>query len=95
MLRSSLISLLFFISACATISTDPIIAPTTTIQKKQIVVDPEAMKDCEDLKTLTYPSSFEDIVIMYANNLQIYVRCKSQNNSKKEVINKLIIGDNK
>lgn len=95
MLRSSIFALLIFIAGCATTPTDPIIAPTTVTEKKQIVVDQEAMKDCEDLKLFTYPINFEDIVVVHAHNTQIYVRCKSYNNNKKEIINKLIIGDKK
>lgn len=76
-----------FLAGCSTVD------PNVLSGKNPIIIDKEILTDCGVLSTLKYPASFEDILQIYSSNLQMYVDCKNQNNSKKQLLEKIVAGE--
>lgn len=91
MKNNIILLLLPIIFGCSTLPPSSILDTTTTTNKKEIVIDQEAMKDCNDLKYLPYPTSFDEFMVIYSYNVQTYVDCKKQNQAKKKILNQFIL----
>lgn len=90
-LKNNIIILLLLLSGCQTIPESSILDTTSTTTKKEIVIDREAMKDCEDLKYLPYPLTFDEFMVVYSMNVQTYVDCKKQNEAKKRILQDFVL----
>ncbi len=92
MKKIKVVLLCLFLYGCQTVPNTSILDTTSTVTKKEIVVDQEAMKDCEPLKDLPFPATFETVLDIYGQNVQIYVNCKKQNDAKKKILQEYILG---
>jgi len=90
MRRSKVLLLALLLAGCQTFDTT-LLDSTVTTGKKEIVVDTEVMKDCGLLKDLIYPAQFEDLLIVYSENVKIFVECKKQNEAKKKILQEYVI----
>lgn len=86
--KNLLLSLLL-LAGCQTIPESTVFDTTSTTAKKEIVIDQEAMKDCENLTYFSYPSTFEQFMVIYSINTQKYADCKNQNAAKKKILQDL------
>ena len=77
------------ISGCA--STPP---PKLLPEEKKVEVSTAVMEDCGNLREdLQINSSFEDTLIMHAEDAKLFVKCKELNNSKKEIIKRFLLNE--
>lgn len=76
------------LTACATPEVRPI-DPTTNTQKTEFKLNPEVMKSCPPLANLSKGVTFEDVLVWYSKNAEIYGECKNLNEKKLRLIKEL------
>ena len=76
-----ILSSLFLVS-CAT-TPPPVLLPT----EKKVEVSKDVMRDCgKFIEAMEKGKSFEDVLIVFAEDSKIFAECKQLNDSKKTVI---------
>jgi hypothetical protein len=87
-LKNLTLSSLFLLGSCAI---DP---PTLLIEERKVEVDPAIMRDCGRLiDTLPKGASFEDTLIVHAEDAKTFAECKELNNSKKRIILEFLLNE--
>lgn len=82
------ILLLSLLTACATPDVRPI-DPTTQTPKIEFKLNPEVLKNCPPLVNLDNNVTFDDVLVWYSKNAELYGECKSLNDKKLRLIKEL------
>jgi hypothetical protein len=80
--------LLMMVVACSTPEVRPV-DPTVETPKVEFKINPEILKDCAPLVNLNNGVTFEDVLVWYSKNAELYGECKSLNSKKLKMIKEL------
>lgn len=84
----SIFLLVLLLASCATPEVRPI-DPTTEAPKVEFKLNPEIMKVCAPLANLDKGITFDDVLVWYSKNAEIYGECRSLNDKKLKLIKEL------
>jgi hypothetical protein len=82
------ILLLSLLVACSTPEVRPT-DPTSETPKVEFKINPEVMKNCSPLISLENGVTFDDVLVWYSKNAELYGECKSLNDKKLRLIKEL------
>ncbi len=85
------ILLLSLLCSCASMQTPSVLDSTVTTGKKDVVVDQELMKDCGKLSVLSFPTTFENVLLVTSQNTEVFVECKKLNAAKKKILQDYVV----
>lgn len=84
----NILLLSLILASCTTVDVKPT-DPTTEIQKTEFKLNQEILKKCPSLVNLEKNSTFDDVLVWYSKNAELYGECKSLNDKKLRLIKEL------